>query len=107
MTQTSQQTSARQQALAQMLQASGAKSITDRALAAYADKQDPLKSFRQLYNFPTRKRVRPIHLREKQGQDDDDDGQLPAAYFAGNSLGLMPKQTPDLIKQELDVWAQA
>ncbi|KAM0786499.1 hypothetical protein ACM66B_001957 [Microbotryomycetes sp. NB124-2] len=88
-----------------MLGASGAKNIKDRKLATHADEQDALKEFRQLYTFPTRKRVRPVHAREHGSEDKD--GELPSAYFAGNSLGLMPKQTPQLIKQELDVWSQA
>ena len=29
-----------------------------------------------------------------------------AIYFCGNSLGLQPKQTREIINQELDVWAQ-
>jgi len=28
-------------------------------------------------------------------------------YFCGNSLGLMPRHTRDLINQELDVWASS
>ncbi|KAK4046626.1 Kynureninase (L-kynurenine hydrolase) [Microbotryomycetes sp. JL221] len=95
--------SAHSQRLAQRLADSGAKNIHDRAVAAHADKQDALKDFRQLYTFPTRKRVRPMHTREQAAPGDDD----TAAYFAGNSLGLMPNQTPQLIKEELDVWAKA
>jgi kynureninase len=28
-------------------------------------------------------------------------------YFCGNSLGLMPRQTKELVNQELDVWASS
>lgn len=29
-----------------------------------------------------------------------------AVYLCGNSLGLMPRRTPVMIAEELDVWAK-
>ncbi len=33
-------------------------------------------------------------------------GEEECVYFCGNSLGLMPKTTPDCINRELDKWAK-
>lgn len=49
------------------------------------DKNDPLKSFRQDFLFPT------FHEKEVR-------------YFTGNSLGLQPKNARKYILEELDDW---
>jgi kynureninase len=49
------------------------------------DKKDPLRKFRTEFNIP---RV----------------GAKPALYFTGNSLGLAPKKTKQLINEELQDW---
>lgn len=51
------------------------------------DAQDPLKSYRERFHFPT--------FTNK-----------PVRYFTGNSLGLQPKSTREFINQELDDWAK-
>lgn len=51
------------------------------------DSQDPLRSFRDKFYFPT--------FHEK-----------PIRYFTGNSLGLQPKSAKTYILEELDAWAQ-
>jgi kynureninase len=51
------------------------------------DQQDPLKSFRNEFHFPT------FHTNEVR-------------YFTGNSLGLQPKSTAKYIQEELDDWAK-
>ena len=51
------------------------------------DQQDPLKSFRNEFHFPT------FHKNEVR-------------YFTGNSLGLQPKSTAKYIQEELDDWAK-
>lgn len=51
------------------------------------DGQDPLKSFREKFYFPT------FHKNE-------------VVYLTGNSLGLQPKTVEDRIKEELDAWAK-
>ncbi len=52
------------------------------------DAQDPLKMFREKFVFP----------KEHNGN--------PCLYFAGHSLGLMPKQTTDYLQQELEDWGK-
>lgn len=56
--------------------------------AQQLDQQDPLRHFRNEFNFP----------KTPSGED-----QL---YFAGHSLGLMPKKAKDHINEELKAWAE-
>lgn len=51
------------------------------------DSQDPLRSFRDKFHFPT------FH-------------DKPIRYFTGNSLGLQPKTARNYILEELDAWAE-
>ena len=51
------------------------------------DAEDPLRSFRAKFHLPL-------------GQNGE-----PLIYFAGNSLGLMPKAARKIVGQELDDWA--
>ena len=51
------------------------------------DVSDPLSKFRQEFVFP-----------KEDGQD--------VLYFAGHSLGLMPKRTKAAIQSELDAWGE-
>ena len=60
---------------------------TDEDFARQLDAEDPLRHFREKFNLPL-------------GKDDK-----PAIYFAGNSLGLMPKSARGIVEQELDNWA--
>src|SRR5438105_6847416 len=55
--------------------------------ALQLDSEDPLRHFRQKFHLPV-------------GKDDK-----PLIYFAGNSLGLMPKTAKQIVEQELDDWA--
>ncbi len=50
------------------------------------DREDPLASFREQFNFP----------RTKKG--------LSPVYFCGNSLGLQPKLAVEFVQHELDKW---
>lgn len=59
----------------------------DEAFARQLDAADPLASYRNQFHIP-------------KGPDGRD-----IVYFAGNSLGLQPKATRELINQELDDWA--
>ncbi len=59
----------------------------DENFAKQLDAQDPLRSFREKFHLPLSK-----------------DGK-PLIYFAGNSLGLMPKLARELVDQELEDWA--
>src|SRR6202011_3467253 len=55
--------------------------------AKQLDAEDPLRSFREKFHLPLGK-----------------DGE-PLIYFAGNSLGLMPKSARQIVDEELDNWA--
>src|SRR6185312_11037677 len=61
---------------------------TDEDLALQLDAEDPLRNFREKFHLPFGK-----------------DGQ-PLIYFAGNSLGLMPKTARQIVDQELDDWGK-
>lgn len=52
------------------------------------DAEDPLRSFRDKFHVPL----------GKEGES--------LIYFAGNSLGLMPKSARGIVEQELDDWAR-
>src|SRR5207248_5434279 len=56
--------------------------------AKQLDADDPLRAFRDKFHLPLGK-----------------DGK-PLIYFAGNSLGLMPKAARQVADQELDDWAK-
>src|SRR5438270_7804980 len=59
----------------------------DEDFALQLDAEDPLRSFREKFHLPL----------SKNGE--------PLIYFAGNSLGLMPKSARKIVEQELDDWA--
>lgn len=59
----------------------------DEAFAQQLDANDPLRSYRAKFHIPLAS-----------------DGQ-PFIYFCGNSLGLQPKATREIIDQELTDWA--
>src|SRR5438094_4508694 len=60
---------------------------TDEDFARRLDAEDPLRHFREKFHLPLGK-----------------DGK-PVIYFAGNSLGLMPKSARQIVDEELDNWA--
>jgi len=60
----------------------------DEDFAQKLDAEDPLRHFREKFHLPLGK-----------------DGK-PLIYFAGNSLGLMPKAAREIVEQELDNWAE-
>ncbi|GAA5944469.1 hypothetical protein JCM3775_005868 [Rhodotorula graminis] len=94
--------------LARQLAASGAVSLADPKLALYLDANDPLQEFRQRFSFPKRRTVWPDEYRaekERLGEDDRDEDATECVYLAGNSLGLMPCDTPALLQEELSVWS--
>jgi kynureninase len=59
----------------------------DEDFARRLDAEDPLRSFREKFHLPLGKNGEPL------------------IYFAGNSLGLMPKSARKSVEQELDDWA--
>src|SRR5881396_1146212 len=64
------------------------KFSTDEDFALQLDAEDPLRHFREKFHLPLGK-----------------DGK-PVIYFAGNSLGLMPKSARQIVERELDDWAK-
>jgi kynureninase len=60
----------------------------DEDFALELDTEDPLRRFRDKFHLPLGK-----------------DGK-PVIYFAGNSLGLMPKAARQIVDEELDNWAK-
>src|SRR5947209_10700471 len=60
---------------------------SDEEFARQLDREDSLGKFRERFHIP-------------RGADGE-----PVIYFVGNSLGLMPKTTRELVEQELDDWA--
>src|SRR4030088_464075 len=60
----------------------------DEEFARRLDAEDPLRQFRNKFHLPLGK-----------------DGSS-LIYFAGNSLGLMPKAARQIVEQELDDWAR-
>ena len=60
----------------------------DENFALQLDAEDPLQQFRENFYLPLGK-----------------DGK-PLIYFAGNSLGLMPKSARGIVEEELDNWAE-
>src|SRR5216110_3277797 len=64
------------------------KFSTDEDFALQLDAQDPLRDFREQFYLPLGK-----------------DGK-PLIYFAGNSLGLMPKSARAVVEEELNNWAK-
>src|SRR5436190_19709994 len=61
---------------------------TDENFAKRLDAEDPLRAFRDKFHLPL-----------------GTDGK-PVIYFAGNSLGLMPKSARAVVDEELDNWAR-
>jgi kynureninase len=60
----------------------------DEGFALQLDAEDSLRQFREKFHLPL-------------GEDDK-----PVIYFAGNSLGLMPKSARAVVEEELDNWAK-
>ena len=66
-------------------------SITSHDFATCLDNQDELKEFRQDFLFP----------KVTVGTTD----RVEALYLCGNSLGIQPKRTKEVIIEQLDKWA--
>ena len=60
----------------------------DESFAKQLDAEDPFRSFREKFHLPLGRAGKPL------------------IYFAGNSLGLMPKSAREIVDQELDDWAK-
>jgi kynureninase len=60
----------------------------DEDFALKLDAEDPLRAFREKFYLPPGKNGKPL------------------IYFAGNSLGLMPKSAREIVEEELNNWAR-
>jgi kynureninase len=60
----------------------------DERFACEMDAEDPLRIFRDKFHLPLGREGKPV------------------IYFAGNSLGLMPKSAKQSVEEELDNWAK-
>jgi kynureninase len=70
-----------------------------RDFAEYMDSIDELASYRDKFYVPTVTSILGRHASENTA-----DG-IEVAYFCGNSLGLQPKRSRQLVVEELDKWA--
>jgi kynureninase len=61
---------------------------TTEDFAVQSDREDPLRTFREKFSLPLGNNGKPV------------------IYFAGNSLGLMPKSARQIVEEELDNWAK-
>ncbi|GAA5878226.1 hypothetical protein JCM8547_003161 [Rhodosporidiobolus lusitaniae] len=96
--------------LARQVSASGATSLADPVLSSFLDSQDPLAPLRKLFSFPKRRTVWPDEYRaykEQAGEADRDKDAAECVYLAGNSLGLMPRRTSEMLSEELGVWSSS
>lgn len=99
--------------LARLLSSSGATSPNSPQFSSYLDQLDQLAPLRSQFSFPKRKTVWTETYSQEREREREREGHVeaqpdevkPAVYLAGNSLGLMPKDTPRLIQEELSVWA--
>ncbi|XP_067229209.1 kynureninase [Chanodichthys erythropterus] len=74
-------------------------SPTSLRLAEHLDRHDPLRHLRQEFLVPRVSDLPPADLTLVDGSED-------CVYFAGNSLGLQPKNTKKYIDEELEKWAK-
>jgi kynureninase len=61
---------------------------TNEDFAHQLDGEDPIRDFREKFHLPLGREGKPL------------------IYFAGNSLGLMPKAAQAIVEEELDNWAK-
>ncbi|XP_067314304.1 kynureninase [Pseudorasbora parva] len=74
-------------------------SPTSRRLAEHLDQLDPLQHLRHDFLMP---KISDLPLADLSLVDGSED----CVYFAGNSLGLQPKNTKKYIDEELEKWAR-
>lgn len=72
------------------------ESASTLAYAQSLDAHDPLSKFRSEFHIPAVTAVNPSHPNPIE----------TSIYLCGNSLGLQPKRTRQMINDELDIWAE-
>lgn len=88
----------------------------DFAVAVDLDEQDPLRELRHQFHIPT---AGEVASKDVRGTLDlvprwvnnlesltKEEAEKEAVYLCGNSLGLLPKITKQLVNEELDVWSR-
>ncbi|KAI8967130.1 pyridoxal phosphate-dependent transferase [Mycotypha africana] len=75
--------------------------LTSLALAEYYDANDPFAAFRQEFMIPTHGTLAKQPNAIESSKVDEE-----CIYLCGNSLGLLPKCTKELILEELDAWGK-
>jgi kynureninase len=115
--------------------ASGASALSSPAFSKYMDATDPLRELRNEFEIPKIKNVVSddagkllylgymyVDLRRNLLQNPmhaflttlfsvfieipDRDRDKECIYFCGNSLGLLPKKSRDLVERELKAWSE-
>ncbi|KAL0143435.1 kynureninase [Mucor lusitanicus] len=76
--------------------------LTSVELASELDAHNTLSPYRNEFAIPTRRDV----SGEKSIYENENDLDQPCTYLCGNSLGLMPKRSRQLINEELDAWSK-
>ena len=71
--------------------------LNSESFAEYMDNQDELATYREMFHYPKNKTVPGTDLDLVDGTDD-------SIYLCGNSLGLCPKQSMNLIKEQVGRW---
>ena len=74
---------------------------SSRAYAEHQDAEDPLSHFRSQFIIPS---VADIH-RSTLAKYPDEDAAPPCTYLCGNSLGLQPRRTRELVNTFLTQWS--
>ena len=74
--------------------------MTQKAYAESLDKNDPLQNFRKEFQIPTKE-----DLKRKTLANAADESSEEATYLCGNSLGLQPRRTRELVNSFLSAWA--
>jgi len=70
------------------MNSSQAQNISSLVYAEVADREDPVRDFRERFYFP------------------QSSNEMDIVYFTGNSLGLQPKTARGYVEQEMDDWAR-
>lgn len=70
--------------------------VYSQKFAELMDDEDPLKEFRQRFHYPKKKNYRAVDISLLNDQE--------ALYFAGNSLGLQPKNVRSDVEKVLENW---
>ncbi|KAJ1547983.1 hypothetical protein HK096_008000 [Nowakowskiella sp. JEL0078] len=78
------------------------KSIEDHEFAIFLDSNDPLSNLRKDFLIP-----KFANIVEESSELNSETLNQESVYLCGNSLGLQPKLTKDLLLEELDVWGKS